>query len=93
MGRVIVVSPFTYVLLSAPPRPPLVLEMGEVCPSCGAHLASWQLPTTPPSTAVACNCTTAAILGKAPEEAGKDWKAMIQIRSQCERAVAPRENN
>jgi hypothetical protein len=92
-GPIVVISPYTYVILRPPPRPALVLEMTEVCPSCGAHLASWALPTEPPSTAMGCDCTTAAILGKTPEDTAPFWKGVIQIRSQCERATAPRENN
>ena len=91
-GPIVLISPFSYLILNAPPRPPVTLELTEVCPSCGAHLVSWHLPTTPPATAVGCDCTVAAVL-KPAEEAAKDWKAMIQIRSQVERATAPRENN
>jgi hypothetical protein len=90
-GPIVLISPFSYLILNAPPRPPVTLELTEVCPSCGAKLVSWHLPTTPPATAIACGCTTAAVL-KPAEEAAKDWKAFVQIRSQVERAARPECN-
>jgi hypothetical protein len=94
VGRIVTVTDRIYILLDGVSETAVVLPLEETCPACGAQIKAWELPSALASTAVACGCLTAVIRPHwTPETIVEHWKALIQVRGQCERKTSdPRMN-
>jgi hypothetical protein len=88
--RIVTVTNRIFILLDGLPEPAVKLATKSTCPSCGTPIKAWDLFKELDARVVACACVTALV--KPPYWAAKSivdhWKALIQIRSQVERATA-----